>query len=37
MAERLLCDLVGGEVTASLETDAVGFFPVDALPPLSLG
>lgn len=32
-----LCDLTGGEARTSLETDAVEFFPVDELPPLSLG
>jgi ADP-ribose pyrophosphatase YjhB (NUDIX family) len=32
-----LCELVGGAPTPSIETSAVGFFPADALPPLSLG
>lgn len=32
-----LCDLTGGEAATSLETDAVDFFALDALPPLSLG
>ena len=32
-----LCELIGGEATPSLETDAVAFFPLDELPPLSLG
>lgn len=32
-----LCELTGGEAGTSLETDAVGFFPLDDLPPLSLG
>jgi ADP-ribose pyrophosphatase YjhB (NUDIX family) len=32
-----LCELTGGEPTTSLETDAVGFFHTDDLPPLSLG
>jgi len=31
-----LCDLVGGSPTTSVETDGVGFYPLDALPPLSL-
>lgn len=31
-----LCDLVGGAPAISHETDAVDFFPEDALPPLSL-
>lgn len=31
------CDILGGEPTTSLETDAVAFFPQDGLPPLSLG
>jgi ADP-ribose pyrophosphatase YjhB (NUDIX family) len=31
-----LCDLVGGQATPSYETDGVGFFSEDALPPLSL-
>ena len=31
-----LCDLQGGEATPSYETDGVGFFNEDALPPLSL-
>ena len=32
-----LCELTGGEATTSIETDAVGFFSLDELPPLSLG
>jgi ADP-ribose pyrophosphatase YjhB (NUDIX family) len=32
-----LCQLTGGTATISSETDAVEFFPVDALPPLSTG
>jgi ADP-ribose pyrophosphatase YjhB (NUDIX family) len=32
-----LCELVGGEATTSVETDDVGFFAEDALPPLSIG
>jgi ADP-ribose pyrophosphatase YjhB (NUDIX family) len=32
-----LCELVGGQVTTSLETDAADFFAQDALPPLSTG
>ena len=32
-----LCTLTGGEAATSLETDAVDFFPLDDLPPLSLG
>jgi ADP-ribose pyrophosphatase YjhB (NUDIX family) len=32
-----LCELTGGAPTTSLETDAVGFFEPDTLPPLSLG
>ena len=32
-----LCELLGGEPAPSVETSAVGFFPEDALPPLSLG
>jgi ADP-ribose pyrophosphatase YjhB (NUDIX family) len=32
-----LCDLVGGEARESLETDGVGFFTRETLPPLSLG
>jgi ADP-ribose pyrophosphatase YjhB (NUDIX family) len=32
-----LCGLTGGEPRTSEETDAVDFFPIDALPPLSLG
>jgi len=31
-----LCDLVGGKAAPSFETDGVGFFAADALPPLSL-
>jgi ADP-ribose pyrophosphatase YjhB (NUDIX family) len=32
-----LCELLGGEARASIETSAVGFFAEDELPPLSLG
>jgi ADP-ribose pyrophosphatase YjhB (NUDIX family) len=32
-----VCELLGGSPTASRETDAVEFFPVQALPPLSTG
>jgi ADP-ribose pyrophosphatase YjhB (NUDIX family) len=32
-----LCELTGGAPAVSIETDAVEFFPLDALPPLSLG
>jgi ADP-ribose pyrophosphatase YjhB (NUDIX family) len=32
-----LCELTGGQATTSSETDAVEFFPVDSLPPLSMG
>jgi len=32
-----LCELTGGGPATSVETDAVGFFPVEALPELSLG
>jgi ADP-ribose pyrophosphatase YjhB (NUDIX family) len=32
-----LCDVVGGEARGSYETDAVGFFSADELPPMSLG
>jgi ADP-ribose pyrophosphatase YjhB (NUDIX family) len=32
-----LCELVGGTAKPSYETDAVEFFPVDALPELSVG
>jgi ADP-ribose pyrophosphatase YjhB (NUDIX family) len=32
-----LCELTGGQATTSSETDAVDFFPVDSLPPLSTG
>ncbi len=32
-----LCDLVGGTPSLSNETDAVDFFPMGALPPLSTG
>jgi ADP-ribose pyrophosphatase YjhB (NUDIX family) len=32
-----VCELEGGAPAASGETDAVEFFPVDALPPLSEG
>jgi len=33
----VLCDLLGGEETTSLETTAVGFFGRHELPPLSVG
>ena len=32
-----LCELLGGEPATSVETDEVGFFPLDGLPPLSVG
>jgi ADP-ribose pyrophosphatase YjhB (NUDIX family) len=32
-----VCELTGGAAAASAETDAVEFFPVQALPPLSTG
>jgi ADP-ribose pyrophosphatase YjhB (NUDIX family) len=32
-----LCEIVGGEVQTSLETDGADFFAEDALPPLSTG
>jgi ADP-ribose pyrophosphatase YjhB (NUDIX family) len=32
-----LCEITGGTATTSSETDAVDFFPVDSLPPLSTG
>jgi ADP-ribose pyrophosphatase YjhB (NUDIX family) len=32
-----LCELTGGETRGSYETDAVGFFDPDDLPPMSLG
>jgi ADP-ribose pyrophosphatase YjhB (NUDIX family) len=32
-----ICDLIGGEARTSIETDAVDFFVLSALPPLSLG
>jgi ADP-ribose pyrophosphatase YjhB (NUDIX family) len=32
-----VCELLGGSAQPSAETDAVDFFPVHALPPLSLG
>lgn len=32
-----LCDLTGGTATLSSETDGVDFFPVNDLPPLSVG
>ncbi|CAM3524990.1 NUDIX hydrolase [Marinicrinis lubricantis] len=31
----ILCKLVGGEAKQSIETSETGFFPLDALPPLS--
>lgn len=32
-----LCELLGGEAATSAETDEVGFFPPENLPPLSIG
>ena len=32
-----VCELTGGEAASSTETDAVGFFPLAALPELSTG
>ena len=32
-----ICELTGGAPTLSNETDGVDFFPVDSLPPLSIG
>jgi len=32
-----LCELLGGQAAAGIETDAVGFFPLTALPQLSTG
>jgi ADP-ribose pyrophosphatase YjhB (NUDIX family) len=32
-----LCELLGGHAAAGIETDAVGFFPLTALPQLSTG
>lgn len=32
----VLCDLVGGEASHSIETEGADFFPLDALPDLSL-
>jgi ADP-ribose pyrophosphatase YjhB (NUDIX family) len=32
-----LCELLGGDAATSVETDEVGFFAEDALPPLSIG
>jgi ADP-ribose pyrophosphatase YjhB (NUDIX family) len=32
-----LCECTGGAPSVSNETDGVGFFPIDELPPLSLG
>jgi len=32
-----VCELTGGAPATSNETDAVGFFPIDSLPPLSMG
>jgi ADP-ribose pyrophosphatase YjhB (NUDIX family) len=32
-----LCEVVGGQPRGSYETDAVDFFPLDRLPPMSLG
>ena len=31
-----ICEIVGGELRCSYETDAAAFFPVDGLPPMSL-
>ncbi len=31
-----LCEIIGGELTSSIETEAVEFFEVDELPPLSI-
>jgi hypothetical protein len=31
-----LCEIIGGEATPSRETPEVGFFALDALPPLSV-
>lgn len=33
----ILCELLGGEPTLSIETDAVGFFGLEEIPPLSTG
>lgn len=32
-----LCEIEAGEATPSIETDEIGFFSLDSLPPLSLG
>ena len=32
-----LCEIVGGEPRTSLETEAVDWFGLDALPPMSIG
>jgi ADP-ribose pyrophosphatase YjhB (NUDIX family) len=32
-----LCEFLGGDAATSVETDDVGFFPLDGLPPLSIG
>jgi ADP-ribose pyrophosphatase YjhB (NUDIX family) len=32
----ILCELIGGEATASKETEEVGFYPEDGLPDLSI-
>lgn len=32
-----LCELIGGSPSASIETEEVGFFPEDDIPPLSIG
>jgi ADP-ribose pyrophosphatase YjhB (NUDIX family) len=32
-----ICEILGGEPRGSYETDAVGFFELDALPPMSTG
>lgn len=32
-----LCEILAGEATPGIETSAVDFFPVDAIPPLSTG
>lgn len=34
---HFLCELVGGTPATSLETTAIGFFPLDRLPELSVG
>jgi hypothetical protein len=32
-----ICEIIGGEARPSNETSDVGFFPLDDLPPLSVG